>query len=294
MKWILTTFGAIAIGYALVAATLFAVQRTLQYFPSRLAPTPAEAGFRGVTEVALTASDGTRLDMWYAPADPERWFRMAGAAGDSSRRNSAPVVLYLHGNAGEIADRPKRWAFLRDQGLGVAYLSYRGFGGSGGTITEAGLHMDADAAHDWLVAQGIAPSDIMVVGESLGSGVAVRLAAERPVGGLLLEAPYSSTADVAARRYPWLPVRLLMLDQYRSIDRIGQVRAPILIQHGTADSTIPFDLGRRLFDLAPEPKTFRTIPGGTHDIVSERATWEVEVDFIRRIHRPGNAGTGTP
>lgn len=266
----------LALAYAAVCAAMFVMQRQLQYFPARLAPAPAAAGFEGVTEAALTAADGTPLVLWYSPAP-------AGA----------PTVLYLHGNAGEIADRPKRWAFLREQGFGVAYLSYRGFGGSGGTISETGLHMDADAAYDWLVAQGVAPGRLAVAGESLGSGVAVRLAADRPVGALVLEAPYTSTADVAARRYPWLPVRLLMLDQYPSRDRIHRVRAPILIQHGTGDATIPFDLGRALFDAAPAPKEFREIPGGGHDIVSERATWQAEADFIRR-HLPIAAPAPAP
>lgn len=256
----------VALAYALVCAAMFLTQRQLQYFPSRLAPTPAAAGFEGVTEVALTAADGTALVLWHSPAPP-----------------GAMTLLYLPGNAGEIADRPRRWAAWRAAGLGVAYLSWRGFGGSGGTPTEAGLHQDADAAYDWLLAQGVTPDRLAVVGESLGSGVAVRLAADRPVAALMLEAPYTSTAEVAARRYPWLPVRLLMLDQFRSVDRIGRVTAPILIQHGTADATIPFDLGQALYAAAPEPRSFRAVPGAGHEISSDPATWAAEIAFLRAL-----------
>jgi hypothetical protein len=258
--------GLVLLGYLVVCAVMFLSQRKLQYAPGRLAPAPAEAGFAGVTEVALTASDGTPLVLWHAAAEP-----------------GAMTVLYFQGNAGEIADRPRRWAAYRAAGLGVAYLSYRGFGGSGGEISEAGLHMDADAAYDWLLAQGVAPDRLALVGESLGSGVAVRLAAERPVAALMLEAPYTSAAEVAALRYGWLPVRLLMLDQFRSIDLIGRLKAPILIQHGEADATIPFALGQALFAAAPEPKVFRAIPGAGHEISSDPAVWAAQIDFLRTL-----------
>lgn len=267
--------GGVVAGYLLLCGAMFLLQRDLQYFPTQKAPPPAAAGFEGVTEVTLTAADGTPLVMWHAPAPP-----------------GATTVLYLQGNAGEIADRPKRWAFYREQGFGVAYLSYRGFGGSGGTISEAGLHMDADAAYDWLVAQGVAPERLAVVGESLGSGVAVRLAADRGVGALLLEAPYSSAADVAAERFPFLPVRLLMRDQFPSADRIARVQAPILIQHGERDLVIHFSLGQALYDAAPQPKTFIPRPLRGHELVSETETWQAEADFIRRHMAPENPSPG--
>ncbi len=262
-------FGGIVAGYLALCGAMLLFQRNLQYFPGQNAPSPAAAGFDAVTEVALVAADGTPLQMWYSAAPP-----------------GAPTVLYLQGNAGEIADRPKRWAFLREQGFGVAFLSYRGFGGSGGTISEPGLHMDADAAYDWLMAQGVAPDRLAVVGESLGTGVAVRLAADRPVGALLLEAPYSSAADVAAHRFPFVPVRLLMHDQFPSADRIARVNAPILIQHGERDLVIPFSLGRALYDAAPQPKEFRQVPGHGHELVSEPGIWQAEADFIRRHMGP--------
>ena len=149
--------------YLAVVAAMFLFQRQMQYLPTNRAPSPADAGFDGAAEHVLTAEDGTRILLWYAPA-PE----------------GAPVILYFQGNAGEIADRADRWAFYRDAGFGTAFLSYRGYGGSEGKPTEAGLHQDAAAAFAWLKAQGIGAGSIALVGESLGSGVAVRLAAGQP------------------------------------------------------------------------------------------------------------------
>lgn len=253
--------------YLAAAAVMFAFQRQMQYFPTSRAPSPADAGFEGAEEHVLTAEDGTRVLLWYAPA-PE----------------GAPVILYFQGNAGEIADRADRWAFYRDAGFGTAFLSYRGYGGSEGKPTETGLHQDAAAALAFLQAQGVGAGSIALVGESLGSGVAVRLAAgqpaDSPFAALVLEAPYTSTADVAARAYPWLPVRLLMLDQFRSIDLIGRINAPLFIFHGDADRTIPFDLGLALFEAAPAPKEFSPSPGRGHEAIYDPSTWMLETGFI--------------
>jgi hypothetical protein len=270
MRIILRGLLGLILVYGAVVAAMVLLQRQLQYAPTRRAPAPAEAGFEGASVVSLAAADGVALEMWHAPAPAGR-----------------PTILYLHGNAGEIADRPRRWAFYRQAGFGVAFLSYRGFGGSGGAISEAGLHRDADAAHAWLLAQGVAADRLAVVGESLGTGVAVRLAADQPVGALLLEAPFTSAADIAAARYPWLPVRLLMRDPFPSRDRIARVAAPILIQHGETDAVIPFASGRALFDAAPEPKTFIARPGLGHDALFDPETWAAERDFLNRLWPPG-------
>lgn len=266
MLWV----GAVIAGlYLLAAAAMFTFQRQLQYFPSQRAPTPAEAGFDGAVEQALTTPDGTRIVLWYVPAPP-------GAA----------TVLYFQGNGGEIADRADRFAAYRGAGLGVAFLSYRGYGGSEGKPTETGLHSDAATAYDWLMAQGVAPDRLALVGESLGTGLAVRLVADRPVGALLLEAPYTSTADIAASLYPWLPVRILMLDQYRSIDHIGRIKAPLFATHGKADMTIPFRFGAALFDAAPQPKEFHPINGVGHNDLFGPQTWTAEIVFLARVLPP--------
>ena len=252
--------------YLAAAAAMFTFQRQLQYFPGQRAPSPVEAGFDGAVEHVLTAADGTRIVIWYAPAP-------AGAA----------TVLYFQGNGGEIADRRDRWAAYRAAGLGVAFLGYRGYGGNDGQPTETGLHDDAATAYDWLMDQGVAADHLALVGESLGTGLAVRLAATRPVAALVLEAPYTAIVDIAAEAYPWLPVRLLMLDQYRSIDHIAQIKAPLFVTHGEADGIIPFHFGKALFDAAPEPKEFLAAPRTGHNDLFGPATWAAEIAFLTRV-----------
>jgi hypothetical protein len=148
--------------------------------------------------------------------------------------------------------------------------------------------MDADAAYDWLLAHGVLPDRIVVVGESLGTGVAVRLAADRQVGVLLLEAPYTSVADVAAERYPWAPVRQLILDPFPSLDRIPRVTAPLLVQHGTVDSTVPTRMGEELFGaaVAASPKELILWPDLNHLQLFGPKTWAAEISFLNRVMPP--------
>jgi uncharacterized protein len=258
-----------ALIYLLAVVGMFALQRQLQYFPSRHNPTPAAVGLAGVTAETLATPDDENLVLWYAPA-PE----------------GQPTILYFHGNAGEIADRADRFAAYRAAGLGVAFLSYRGYGGSTGSPTETGLLTDARTAYDWLTARGIRPEKIALVGESLGTGIAVQLAAERPVGAVVLGAPYATAVGVAADIYPWLPVRLLMKDQFRSIDHVGAVTAPLLILHGTDDRVIPFASGEALFAAANDPKTFIALPGAGHEALYQPATWAEETAFLARVLPP--------
>ncbi len=143
--------------------------------------------------------------------------------------------------------------------------------------------IDTKTAYDHLRAQGIAADHIILVGESLGTGPAVQTAAQNPVGALILEAPYSAAVDIARAQYPWLPVGLLMLDQYRSRDHIAKVRAPILILHGQGDQVIPYTSGKYLYTLANQPKTFLSLGPAGHEALSDPATWTTEAEFIDRL-----------
>lgn len=265
----MTTLGKMALvcllAYAGLVLAMYLLQRSLQYHPENKGLTPEAAGLSGVAVNLLGTPDGERIVTWYAAAKPGR-----------------PTIVYFHGNAGEIGDRPKRFQYYAARGFGVLYVSYRGFGGSTGEISEAGLVTDAISAYGWLVKQGVLPSQIAVLGESLGTGVAVQLAAQKPVGAVALEAPYTSTADIAAAIYWWLPVRLLMKDQFRSVDYIGAVTAPLLITHGEADTLIPVEYGRKLFAAANEPKELAVIAGIGHDVLFEEATWAREIEFFNR------------
>jgi uncharacterized protein len=263
LKLTLVTFGLL---YAVALSGMYAFQRDFQYFPTRRDPAPQAVGLAGVERVALPTPDGETLVLWLSPAEGDR-----------------PTILFFHGNGGEIADRADRFAFYQSRGYGVAFLSYRGYGGSTGSPSETGLLIDAKSAYDYLRAEGIPADGIVLVGESLGTGPAVITAAANPVAAVILEAPYSAAVDIARQAYPWLPVGLLMKDQYRSRDHIDRINAPLLVLHGDNDRVIPQGFGKRLFDAARDPKTFLSLGPVGHNALFSPATWEAEARFIDRL-----------
>lgn len=264
--WVATPLIILAAGYALVCLAVWTGQRRLLYFPDRQVVAPAAVGVPAQI-LSRAAADGTPLAMWWVPP-----------------RDGRPVVIYFHGNGGNLAYRAPVFRDLVAEGHGLLALSYRGYAGSGGAPGEAGLVEDARAAH--AAVKELAPaSDIVLFGESLGSGVAVRLAAEHPVSGLILNAPFTAIEDRAAEIFWFLPVRLLLADRFRSRDLIGRVNAPLLILHGEADTVIPIAHGRALFALANEPKLFAPFPGGGHDDLWERGGRETVLAFLARLAR---------
>ncbi len=263
---LLRSFGTTAIAaYVLAATFMYVSQRSYQYFPGRQGLAASALGLNGVQDLKLATSDGETLQAWYSPAPRGR-----------------PTILFLHGNGGEIADRAERFAAYQAGGFGVFFLSYRGYGASTGSPSETGLVRDALTAHDWLTAHGVEPKQIALVGESLGSGVAVQLAAEREIGVLALEAPFASAANVAAAAYWWLPVHLLMKDKFESSAFIGKVHVPLLITHGDQDDVVPLAEGQALFALAREPKQMAVVAGGTHVSIFSPETWTSEMRFIEQ------------
>jgi fermentation-respiration switch protein FrsA (DUF1100 family) len=233
--------------YLGIVALMYLAQRALMYFPYSVRMTPDDADFPQAAEVALKAADGVRILAWTVPPKPGK-----------------PVVLYFQGNGGSLAHRVARFRKLVDDGTGLVALSYRGYGGSDGKPSEDGLIADARATYDY-ARERYPDAKIVLWGESLGTGVAVALAAEKDVAAVILEAPFTSAADVAFSAYPFVPVSLLMKDQFRSDGRIGSVNAPLLIMHGERDRVVPFRQGERLFALANEPKQFVRFADGGHE-----------------------------
>ncbi|GAB1364392.1 hypothetical protein MASR1M32_36280 [Rhodobacter sp.] len=259
---------AVAAGLYLAAvAAMFAFQRQFQYFPTNRAPSPADAEFEGAAEHVLTAEDGTRILLWYAPA-PE----------------GAPTILYFQGNGGEIADRADRWAAYRDAGFGTAFLSYRGYGGSEGRPTEAGLHQDAAAALAFLGAQGVGPGSIALVGESLGTGVAVRLAADQPQ-----DAPFAAAGAGGPLH---LDRRCGGADLPLAAGAASDAGSIPLHRPDRPDQCAPLRLSRRSGPddpVRPWSGTFRSCrrtegvlsrPGRGHEAIYDPATWQQEAGFI--------------
>lgn len=230
-------------------ALLWTQQRRLIYFPAPGPVPSATAVWSGARDVVVPTSDGLDLGGWYFPA-AER----------------GPAVVVFNGNGGDRSMRAELALALRRMGLSVLLFDYRGYGGNAGRPSEDGLAVDAHAARDWLAAQPeVDPGRLVYFGESLGGAVAVGLAVERPPAALILRSPFTSLPDVGAVHYPWLPVRRLLIDRYPSIDRIGSVRAPLLVIAGDRDDIVPAELSRRLFDAAAEPKEFVLVPGAGHN-----------------------------
>jgi fermentation-respiration switch protein FrsA (DUF1100 family) len=235
------------LSYGGICALLYFGQRSFMYFPDRIRVAPAAVGLPRAIEETLATADGEKVIAWHVPPQGEK-----------------PVVLYFHGNGGSLAYRVGRFRALTDDGTGLVALSYRGYGGSTGSPTEAGLIADARATYAFAVARYPAER-IALWGESLGTGVAVSLAAERPVGRVILEAPFTSAADIGASAYFFVPVRLFMKDQFRSDQRIAAVTAPVLVLHGTHDAVVPIRFGQRLYELIRAPKRFVRIDNGGHE-----------------------------
>ena len=249
-----------AAGYAAFAALMYFVQRSLMYFPETARTAPAAAGLPQAQEVVLDTADGEKVIAWHVPP-----------------RGDAPTVLYFHGNGGSLRLRADRFQRIAAAGVGLVALSYRGYGGSTGKPTEDGLINDARAAYAFAADRY---PRIALWGESLGTGVAVALAAEKPVTRMVLDAPYTSALDLARANHWYLPVRLLMKDQFRSDHRIARVKAPVLIMHGEVDQIIPIVYAERLFAMIQGPKQFVRFPGGYHVDLDRHGGAEVALKFL--------------
>jgi fermentation-respiration switch protein FrsA (DUF1100 family) len=265
LKWLLII---VLIGYGGLLLLVYLGQRALQYFPERARTPPAAAGLPEAEEVVLDSSDGERVIVWHIPP-----------------RGEKPVVLYFHGNGGSLRGRVDRFRALAADGTGLIALSYRGYGGSSGRPTEKGLIDDALAAYAFAAARYPA-SRLALWGESLGTGVAVALAAQKPVGRIVLESPFTSIADIAAQIYWFFPVRLLIKDSFRSDLLIGTVTAPFLILHGDKDSIVPIALGDQLYKLITAPKRFVRFPGAGHNELAAYGALEAAKQFLSEPVQP--------
>jgi fermentation-respiration switch protein FrsA (DUF1100 family) len=238
--------------YAALVAGLFFGQRKLLFRCDAAEVDPAAIGLKAEV-VRLKTEDGESLLAWSIPPAPGR-----------------PLILYFHGNAGGLDLRVERFRAMAEAGIGLLAIEYRGYASSTGSPSEHGLKLDGEAAFTAAIASGIAPDRIVPLGESLGSGVAVALAARHKVGALVLDSPYSSIADVAAATYWFVPVRALLRDPFRNELLIGSVQAPTLIVHGTKDAVVPIRFGEKLFGLANSPKDFWRVEGAAHLAMGER------------------------
>jgi hypothetical protein len=252
MNGFISIVSVFAIGYAVLAVALFFYQPNLLYFPDmpsrEIEATPADIGL-GFEALTLTTRDDEQLDAWFIPADPARG-----------------VLLFCHGNAGNISHRLESIRVFHELGLSVLIFDYRGYGQSSGKPTEKGSYRDADAAWHYLVTQrGIPAEHIILFGRSLGASVAADLATRQSAAAVILESGFTSVPDLAAKFYPWLPVRWLSRYQYDTRKKLADIHSPVLIVHSRDDEIISYANGERLFEAANEPKQFLELRGGHND-----------------------------
>ena len=247
LKLLLVIAGA----YLLLVTFVYLTQASMLYFPNmpsrELMATPDVVGL-DYEDVTLEASDGVNVHGWFVP-------------GESPR-----VLLYFHGNAGNISHRLYSTKDFHDLGLSVFIIDYRGYGQSGGKPSERGLYRDGEAAWRYLTEdRGIAPENIIIFGRSLGGSVASWVAAQEKPAALIVESSFTSVPDIARDLYPWLPVRWLSRLRHATRDAVAKTTCPVLVVHSRDDEIIPFHHGEAIYGAANEPKQFLEIRGGHND-----------------------------
>ncbi|MFA5937705.1 MAG: alpha/beta hydrolase [Candidatus Paceibacterota bacterium] len=237
-----------ALALVVAAAALWPAMRWFEnanlYHPQRAIGAPP-ASWR---EFFITAQDGVKLQLWFMePA-----------------KKDAPLVLFFHGNGGNISGRTAKAQLLHTLGCGVLLVSYRGYAKSGGKPSEQGLYLDAQSVFDWAQHE-FKPAKTVFYGESLGTAVATELAVRRHADALILESPFTSALEMGRLFFPWLPVKLLLSQKYDTLSKISAIRCPLLALHSRQDGLVPFGMGRRVYEAANQPKTFAELSGGHND-----------------------------
>ena len=225
--------------YLIILSLTYIFQRNLLYHPS-------ENNYSGdkisvsVQKIKIKTQDELELLSWY------------------HKKNSKDykTILFLHGNAGSLENRIHKINHFKNMNVNFLLLSWRGFSGNNGKPTEKGLYEDARSAVRWLASIGVAEKDIIIYGESLGTGVAIEIAQNKKFAGIILESPFTSMIAAGKDKYPYLPVKFLLKDKFESDKKIKNIKSPILIMHGKVDKLVPFHMGKKIYELANEPKYF--------------------------------------
>ena len=223
--------------YFLVTLGLYIFQRDLLYHP-------VENNYYGdklsvnIEKVNITTDDNIDLLAWYHNKDIKKY----------------KTILFFHGNAGSLENRIHKINHFKDMNINFILLAWRGFSGNKGKPTEQGLYQDARSAVKWLINQGVTEENIIIYGESLGTGVATEIAQNKNFAGVILESPFTSMIDLGKKYYPIFPVKLLLKDKYESEKKIKNLKSPLLVMHGKKDKIVPFYMGKKIFDMANNPK----------------------------------------
>ena len=272
MLWSIVRIAVVA--YVCILLLMCACQSRFVYFPMReIARTPEAAGM-AYEAVEFEAADGVKLSAWFVPAEKPRG-----------------VVLFCHGNAGNISHRIETLQLYHGLGMSTLLFDYRGYGQSEGKPSEKGTYRDAEAAWRYLTeTRGVAADRIVIHGRSLGGSIAAWLAREHTPAALIIESTFTSVPDLGAKLYPFLPVRLIARIHYRTKDHLPEVACPVLVIHSPADEIVPYAHGRALFEAASEPKTFLELTGDHNDgwmLAGARYTGALDAFIAAHVRREG-------
>jgi len=250
MNYFTTIILTLVFFYVLLLAIMFFFQRSFLYHPSidnyfkdQSINEPSE-----IKKVKITTEDNIDLVAWFYNKDIEKF----------------KTILFFHGNAGSLENRTYKLNHFKDLNVNFLIIAWRGFSGNKGQPNENGLYRDAKSAIKWLNLKGVTEENIILYGESLGTGVAVEVAQNKNYAGVILESPYTSMVNMGKKHYPLFPVRFLLKDKFESYKKIKKVSVPILVIHGKIDTIVPFAMGKKMYELANEPKFFYFQEYGDH------------------------------
>jgi len=253
MKKMLFILSYVCIGYIILVISLFIFQRSFLYFPKKEKIDSSYFLNTGLEEVSLSTTDGLVLKSWIKKPKSQDGY----------------TILIFHGNGGHVGHRVNKFKSFIDEGYGLFFLEYRGYADNPGKPSEKGLYKDALASIKFLSDSDIRSEKIILYGESLGSGIAVKLSVESKFAATVLEAPYTSINDVAQKHYWYLPAKWLVLDKYNIIDIINKIKSPLLIVHGEKDNIININFGKKVFEAANQPKESLFVPEASHNNLFE-------------------------
>jgi len=253
--------------YLIISVSVYIFQRNLLYDPK-------ENNYSGdklivkIEKVKIKTQDNIKLTSWYHKKDISNY----------------KTILFLHGNAGSLENRIHKINHFNNININFLIVAWRGFSGNKGKPTEKGLYEDAASAVRWLKSNGIKEKNIIIYGESLGTAVAIEIAQNKNFAGIILESPFTSMVDAGKEKYPFLPIKFLLKDKYESDKKIKNIKSPILVMHGEVDNLVPFYMGKKIYDLANEPKYFYFSKYDNHMMEYDKKLLKSVEDFINSLN----------
>ena len=270
MNYFTTIILAFLSFYILLLIIMFFFQSNLIYHPSgnnylkdQVTNEPTE-----IEKVKITTVDNIDLVAWFYNKDIEKF----------------KTILFFHGNAGSLENRTYKLNHFKDLNVNFLIIAWRGFSGNAGKPNEVGLYNDAASAIKWLKSKGVTEKNIILYGESLGTGVAVEVAQNKNYAGVILESPFTSMVNIGKKHYPFFPVSLLLKDKFESYKKMNNIFVPVLIMHGKVDKIVPYDMGKKMYELANEPKFFYSQDYGDHMIEYDEKLLSALKKFILSLN----------